>query len=246
ARQRGEIFGRRRARDRLGGGADPRYRLGARAGSRHRHPAQAAEADLQPLLPGAGPRAEGQGHRPRPLHCPFDRARARGQGLRRQRGRRPRRHVHDRASPSGAVTASIFSTASTPPRHSLMGRILIVEDEAHIADGLRYNLEAEGHLCEVAHDGENALTRVLKDGQPFDAIVLDVMLPGKDGFAVATELRAAHHYEPILMLTALGRPEDVLKGFEAGADDYLPKPFELPILIARVNGLLRRRRWNEG
>ena len=76
-------------------------------------------------------------------------------------------------------------------------------------------------------------------------VVLDVMLPGKDGFAVASELRAAGQYVPILMLTARGRPEDVLRGFEAGADDYLPKPFELAILLARVNGLLRRRRWNE-
>jgi DNA-binding response OmpR family regulator len=83
------------------------------------------------------------------------------------------------------------------------------------------------------------------DRQPFDVVVLDVMLPGKDGFAVAAELRAAGHHEPILMLTARGRPEDVLRGFEAGADDYLAKPFELPILIARINGLLRRRRWNE-
>jgi DNA-binding response OmpR family regulator len=71
------------------------------------------------------------------------------------------------------------------------------------------------------------------------------MLPGKDGFTVATELRAAEQYVPILMLTARGRPEDVLRGFEAGADDYLPKPFELAILLARIHGLLRRRRWNE-
>jgi DNA-binding response OmpR family regulator len=71
------------------------------------------------------------------------------------------------------------------------------------------------------------------------------MLPGKDGFAVASEVRAAGHYVPILMLTARSRPEDVLRGFEAGADDYLPKPFELAILTARVKGLLRRRRWNE-
>jgi DNA-binding response OmpR family regulator len=69
------------------------------------------------------------------------------------------------------------------------------------------------------------------------------MLPGKDGFAVATELRAAHQFVPVLMLTARGRPEDVLKGFASGADDYLPKPFELPILLARLQGLLRRREW---
>ena len=74
-------------------------------------------------------------------------------------------------------------------------------------------------------------------------MVLDVMLPGKDGFAVAAELRAAKNFVPVLMLTARGRPEDVLKGFASGADDYLPKPFELPILLARLQGLLRRREW---
>jgi len=152
-----------------------------------------------------------------------------------------------------------------------MSRVLIVEDEAHIAQGLRFNLEAEGHSVEVAGDGELALELLLgnkenghkendlqesdkkengKRGkreagrrEEFDAVVLDVMLPGKDGFAVATELRAAKNFVPVLMLTARGRPEDVLKGFASGADDYLPKPFELPILLARLQGLLRRREW---
>jgi DNA-binding response OmpR family regulator len=126
-----------------------------------------------------------------------------------------------------------------------MSRILLVEDEPHLADGLCFNLEAEGHECEIARDGERALVRVLTDKQHYDIVILDVMLPGKDGFTVASELRAAGHYEPILMLTARGRPEDVLQGFEAGADDYLPKPFELPILLARINGLMRRRQWNK-
>jgi DNA-binding response OmpR family regulator len=126
-----------------------------------------------------------------------------------------------------------------------MSRILIVEDEQHIADGLRFNLEAEGHQTTVAADGERTLALILGERQPFDVVILDVMLPGKDGFAVASELRAAGHFVPILMLTARGRPEDVLRGFEAGADDYLPKPFELSILMARVNGLLRRLRWSE-
>ena len=125
-----------------------------------------------------------------------------------------------------------------------MSRILIVEDEEHIADGLRYNLIAEGHEATVASDGESALNLLLGQRQPFDAILLDVMLPGKDGFTVASELRAAGQYVPILMLTARGSAEDVLRGFEAGADDYLPKPFELSILIARVHGLLRRLRWS--
>ena len=127
-----------------------------------------------------------------------------------------------------------------------MSRILIVEDEQHIADGLCFNLEADGHEASIARDGERALALLLEDKQPFDVVILDVMLPGKDGFTVATELRAAGQYVPILMLTARAGAEDVLRGFEAGADDYLPKPFELSILVARVGGLLRRRRWNEG
>jgi DNA-binding response OmpR family regulator len=124
-------------------------------------------------------------------------------------------------------------------------RILIVEDEQHIADGLAFNLSAEGHAATVARDGEQALDLLLGKRDIFDAVILDVMLPGIDGFAVASEVRAAGQYLPILMLTARSRPEDVLRGFEAGADDYLQKPFELAILLARVNGLLRRRRWNE-
>ena len=126
-----------------------------------------------------------------------------------------------------------------------MSRILVVEDEQHIARGLCFNLEAEGHDVAVATNGEQALASILDERRPFDVVVLDVMLPGQDGFAVATALRSAGQFVPILMLTARNRPEDVLKGFEAGADDYLPKPFELAILIARINGLLRRVRWNE-
>ena len=124
-----------------------------------------------------------------------------------------------------------------------MSRVLVVEDEAHLAQGLRFNLEAEGHAVEVAGDGESALTRLLEKQEPFDALVLDVMLPGKSGFNVAAELRERKNYVPILMLTARGRAEDVLQGFASGADDYLPKPFELPILIARLDGLLRRSTW---
>lgn len=126
-----------------------------------------------------------------------------------------------------------------------MSRILVVEDEQHIADGLRFNLEAESHEAIVARDGEQALEMLLTERRAFDVVILDVMLPGKDGFAVASELRAAGHFVPILMLTARGRAEDVLRGFESGADDYLPKPFELAILLARIKGLLRRRSWNE-
>ncbi len=129
-------------------------------------------------------------------------------------------------------------------KRTCMSHVLIVEDEAHLAKGLQFNLEAEGHSVDVVGDGEHALDLLLGDKRTsFDAVVLDVMLPGKDGFTVASELRAAKQFVPVLMLTARGRPEDVLKGFASGADDYLPKPFELPILLARLQGLLRRREW---
>ena len=124
-----------------------------------------------------------------------------------------------------------------------MSRILVVEDEDHIAQGLRFNLEADGHQVDVDGDGDHALTRLLGDGTTYAAVILDVMLPGRDGFSVVRALREAGEFVPVLMLTARGRPEDVLKGFESGADDYLPKPFELAILLARVRGLLRRSRW---
>jgi DNA-binding response OmpR family regulator len=124
-----------------------------------------------------------------------------------------------------------------------MSRVLVVEDEAHLAQGLRFNLQAEGHAVEVAADGESALERLVENKERFDALVLDVMLPGKSGFDVAALLREKKNYVPILMLTARGRPEDVLQGFASGADDYLPKPFELAILIARLESLLRRSVW---
>lgn len=124
-----------------------------------------------------------------------------------------------------------------------MSRILVVEDERSLAEGLRFNLEAEGFGVEVVETGEAALDALLTKRTHFDVVVLDVMLPGKDGFAVLRELRAAALFVPVLMLTARGHAEDVLKGFAAGCDDYLPKPFELAILIARIGGLLRRREW---
>jgi DNA-binding response OmpR family regulator len=127
-----------------------------------------------------------------------------------------------------------------------MSRVLLVEDEAHLAEGLRFNLEAEGYSVQVAADGEGALNLLAQAIDKFDAVVLDVMLPGMDGFAVASALREARNYVPILILTARGRPEDVLAGFAAGADDYLPKPFELPIFLARLQGLLRRSAWLSG
>jgi DNA-binding response OmpR family regulator len=124
-----------------------------------------------------------------------------------------------------------------------MSRILICEDERHIGAGLRFNLEAEGYQVELVETGEAALQALATAPGGYDALVLDVMLPGIDGFSVVSELRQTGVFVPTLMLTARGHPEDVLKGFAAGADDYIPKPFDLKILIARIRGLLRRREW---
>ena len=126
---------------------------------------------------------------------------------------------------------------------SASASVLVVEDEKHLADGLRFNLEAEGFQVTLAADGERALQLLNKSGGGFDVVVLDVMLPGVSGFEVATQLRQRGQLLPILMLTARGSSEDVLLGFESGADDYLPKPFELSILIARLQALLRRHQW---
>jgi DNA-binding response OmpR family regulator len=124
-----------------------------------------------------------------------------------------------------------------------MTSVLVVEDEKHLADGLRYNLEAEGYSVETVSDAETALLKLQDKPHGYDVIVLDVMLPGMDGFGLASKLREQGQFVPILMLTARGQAEDVLRGFEAGADDYLPKPFELAVLIARIHALLRRREW---
>jgi DNA-binding response OmpR family regulator len=124
-----------------------------------------------------------------------------------------------------------------------MSRVLVVEDEQHLADGLRFNLEAEGYQVEHAATGEAAQELLAKGAPAFDVVILDVMLPGKDGFAVLCEMRRAGQFTPTLILTARGHPGDVLEGFEAGADDYLTKPFELRILLARIRALLRRRDW---
>ncbi|HEX6715733.1 MAG TPA: response regulator transcription factor [Pyrinomonadaceae bacterium] len=121
--------------------------------------------------------------------------------------------------------------------------VLIVEDEKHLANGLQYNLKAEGYDVDTAGTAEEALSLLVEDRKSYDVIVLDVMLPGMDGFSLASKLRAQQNFVPILMLTARGQAQDVLRGFEAGADDYLPKPFDLSVLLARINALLRRREW---
>jgi DNA-binding response OmpR family regulator len=125
-----------------------------------------------------------------------------------------------------------------------MSAVVVVEDEAHLAQGLRFNLEAEGHNVRVFDTGEASLQFLLGERGNADVVILDVMLPGVDGFHVARELRKAGRFMPVLMLTALNRPQDVLQGFESGADDYLPKPFDLAILLARIHSLLRRGVWS--
>lgn len=134
-----------------------------------------------------------------------------------------------------------------------MPRVLLVEDEEHLAAGIRYNLELDGYEVEAIGDGLRALERLTPspDGSggaapAVDLVVLDVMLPGLDGFEIVRRMRHAGNHAPVLMLTAKGLAEDVVFGLEAGADDYLPKPFDLPVLLARVKGLLRRRDWARG
>jgi len=122
--------------------------------------------------------------------------------------------------------------------------VLIVEDEVNLAKGIQFNLELEGYQVEVIGDGTAALARLTAPGrEALDLVILDIMLPGVDGLAVADGMRKAGNFTPILMLTAKGLPDDVVHGLEAGADDYLPKPFDLAVLLARVKGLLRRRDW---
>ncbi|MEO6806886.1 MAG: response regulator transcription factor [Edaphobacter sp.] len=121
--------------------------------------------------------------------------------------------------------------------------IAVVEDEEHLAQGLLFNLQAEGYRIHHESDGDAALAYLLNPGENIAAVVLDCMLPGADGFTIVRALREAQRYTPVLMLTARSRPEDVLEGIEAGADDYLAKPFDLNILLVRLKSLLRRTAW---
>ena len=123
---------------------------------------------------------------------------------------------------------------------SQLGNILVVEDETHLAQGLLFNLRAEGYTVQLAVDGETALEMIAADA--IDAVILDVMLPGRDGFSVASELRAHQNFVPILMLTARDEKESRIKGLEIGADDYLAKPFEPRELSLRIASILRRAR----
>jgi DNA-binding response OmpR family regulator len=129
-----------------------------------------------------------------------------------------------------------------------MARVIVVEDESHLATGIKFNLELEGHEVTLVPDGLEAAQKLAAPGaeELWDLVILDVMLPGLDGFAVASRLRQSGNYTPVLMLTAKSLPEDMVHGIEAGADDYLTKPFALGVLLARVKGLLRRREWAKG
>jgi DNA-binding response OmpR family regulator len=126
-----------------------------------------------------------------------------------------------------------------------MANILLVEDEEHIASGLRFNLQMEGHTVTVIPHGGKAHETLVGEGKAFDLIILDVMIPGMDGFELCKELRVAGNYTPVLFLTAKAENRDKISGLRLGADDYLTKPFDLDELLARVGVLLRRQRWTQ-
>jgi DNA-binding response OmpR family regulator len=120
-------------------------------------------------------------------------------------------------------------------------RILVVEDEEALAEGLRVNLERKHYAVDVAGNGREALA--LARAGRYDLVVLDVRLPGVDGFEVCRTLRHESNFTPILMLTARNQPDDVVYGLKLGADDYVTKPFDLAELLARIEGMLRRSGW---
>lgn len=121
-------------------------------------------------------------------------------------------------------------------------RILVVEDEKHLAAGLKLNLELEGYAVETAGTAREASFHMV-DPRGFAAVILDVMLPDLDGFDFCQRMREAGNHTPVIMLTARSAPDDRVRGLEVGADDYLPKPFDVNELLARVRSLLRRQRW---
>ncbi len=125
-----------------------------------------------------------------------------------------------------------------------MAKILIVEDEAHIAAGLRFNLELEGHQVEVAVDGLVAKRLLIEEARPYDLVILDLMLPHVSGFELCRAIRRQSNTMPILMLTAKRDDPDKVYGLRMGADDYVTKPFNLEELLARIEAILRRKGWS--
>src|SRR5215471_2518098 len=117
-------------------------------------------------------------------------------------------------------------------------RVLVVEDEKKTASFIRKALQAEGFAVDVCHDGNDALATATTTS--FDGIVLDIMLPGRDGLSVLRQLRERRNATPVLLLSARGEVDERVEGLNAGADDYLPKPFALVELVARVRALVRR------
>jgi DNA-binding response OmpR family regulator len=124
-------------------------------------------------------------------------------------------------------------------------RLLVVEDDAPLADGLCRNLEVEGFAFECVGTGEAALELLGRDASGFDLMILDIMLPGLDGFDVCRQLRGDGNRIPILFLTARGSDADRILGLQVGADDYLTKPFLVEELVLRVRGILRRSEWSQ-
>ena len=125
-----------------------------------------------------------------------------------------------------------------------MARLLVVEDEDHIARGIVFNLELDGHEVRWVREGTSAQALLVEQREAFDLVVLDLMLPGLSGVDVCRAMRVAGIYTPVLMLTAKSHEKDKIQGLQVGADDYVTKPFNLEELLARVDGLLRRRRWD--
>lgn len=125
-------------------------------------------------------------------------------------------------------------------------QILVVEDESHLAVGIKYNLEAEGYEVKTVGDGPTALKSLADEHYQADLVILDIMLPGMSGYAVCETLRDAGNDVPVLLLSARTLAEDRTRGFDAGANQYLTKPFDLDELLSRVNNLLKSQRNNGG
>jgi len=125
-----------------------------------------------------------------------------------------------------------------------VNRVLLVEDDDHLAEGVAFNLRNTGYEVETAPSGEAALSAL--ERQSFDLVLLDLMLPGIDGLDVVRKLRQAGNKKPVLIITAKNRADDVIAGLDAGADDYITKPFDLEQVLARIRGALRREVWARG